>query len=514
MRRQEFSRLEPSTMVASAWARTMAACFAVYRLANALFVDTTFHPDEFWQGPEVAHRLVFGYGHLTWEWRHRIRHYVHVLLIAPGFVLLRVLGADTPRLVHHAPRVLQALWATAADVATVRAAQRHSGSDRIAACVAAAQATSGFIFYCAVRAFSNSTEYALTACALSCWPVDDAEGDWVPLSLAAASVCVRPTAAATWLVCGVHLALRRWRQGALWPLVGRVVAIGASSLVVLLCADRVGYGEWHGSFSSLPAVRFLVFNAMEGKSSLFGEHPALWYLACGLPVTLGTSAVFVLGGVCWGVTGGNERSAVAARRAAFIVAFVVVVLSMQPHKEFRFLLPLFPFLMYLCGLGIHKSGLHPRLAAIGLAALTAPAVVYVSRVHDRAPLVVMAGLRQLQPDSVDFLTNCHTTPFYASLHMNVPLRYLDCSAKVDHPGVETEAQRFFADPVGGWHARYGSWWHRRWRPSHIVLWESTLRALANRPSRAGYRTVFEAPDFDDKLLVLSRMPSGHSPTAN
>lgn len=31
--------------------------------------QTFFQPDEFYQALEPAHRLVFGYGHLTWEWR-------------------------------------------------------------------------------------------------------------------------------------------------------------------------------------------------------------------------------------------------------------------------------------------------------------------------------------------------------------------------------------------------------------------------------------------------------------
>jgi GPI mannosyltransferase 3 len=35
-----------------------------FRLWNALFVRTTFNPDEYWQSTEVAHRMVFGYGHL------------------------------------------------------------------------------------------------------------------------------------------------------------------------------------------------------------------------------------------------------------------------------------------------------------------------------------------------------------------------------------------------------------------------------------------------------------------
>ena len=34
----------------------------VFRVLNALCAQTYFVPDEYWQGPEVSHRLVFGYG--------------------------------------------------------------------------------------------------------------------------------------------------------------------------------------------------------------------------------------------------------------------------------------------------------------------------------------------------------------------------------------------------------------------------------------------------------------------
>ena len=45
----------------------LASC-AAWRVGNALAVITFFNPDEYWQSLEPAHRLAFGYGHLTWEW--------------------------------------------------------------------------------------------------------------------------------------------------------------------------------------------------------------------------------------------------------------------------------------------------------------------------------------------------------------------------------------------------------------------------------------------------------------
>lgn len=44
--------------------RSVWAAVLLFRLWNALFVRTTFNPDEYWQSTEVAHRMVFGYGHL------------------------------------------------------------------------------------------------------------------------------------------------------------------------------------------------------------------------------------------------------------------------------------------------------------------------------------------------------------------------------------------------------------------------------------------------------------------
>jgi hypothetical protein len=44
--------------------RAFWALVVGFRVWNALFVRTAFNPDEFWQSTEVAHRMVFGYGHL------------------------------------------------------------------------------------------------------------------------------------------------------------------------------------------------------------------------------------------------------------------------------------------------------------------------------------------------------------------------------------------------------------------------------------------------------------------
>lgn len=44
-------------------ATSIYALCLVVRLIHALLLRTSFAPDEYWQGPEVAHRMVFGYAH-------------------------------------------------------------------------------------------------------------------------------------------------------------------------------------------------------------------------------------------------------------------------------------------------------------------------------------------------------------------------------------------------------------------------------------------------------------------
>jgi len=71
------------------------------RILNGFAVQTAFDPDEYWQGPEVAHALVFGYGHLTWEWLDPafIRGFLHPLVFAIPFKVLHLLQLDLPNVV-------------------------------------------------------------------------------------------------------------------------------------------------------------------------------------------------------------------------------------------------------------------------------------------------------------------------------------------------------------------------------------------------------------------------------
>ncbi|KAJ2851467.1 hypothetical protein IWW36_001106 [Coemansia brasiliensis] len=79
------------------------AVLLVLRIVNALLIQTYIHPDETWQSLEVAHRLAFGYGFVTWEWRHALRGFAHPMLFAAVYRMLWLLGLDNSFLVVSMP---------------------------------------------------------------------------------------------------------------------------------------------------------------------------------------------------------------------------------------------------------------------------------------------------------------------------------------------------------------------------------------------------------------------------
>lgn len=67
------------------------------RLCLSVLSRSFFVPDEYFQSLEPAHRLVFGYGHLTWEWvsSKPIRSFIYPLLYVPIYGTLKFLSLDS-----------------------------------------------------------------------------------------------------------------------------------------------------------------------------------------------------------------------------------------------------------------------------------------------------------------------------------------------------------------------------------------------------------------------------------
>uniref|UniRef100_A0A7C8YY08 Mannosyltransferase n=1 Tax=Opuntia streptacantha TaxID=393608 RepID=A0A7C8YY08_OPUST len=466
------------------WKRIFYLCLA-FRILNSLLVQTYFNPDEHWQSLEVAHQLVFGYGHLTWEWKKGIRSYLHPFLFAFLYKVLAILHLDTPWLMMRAPRLFQSIFAAAGDLFLYKFSNVVFGN-HVAWWTLFSYFTNWFVFFCLTRTLANSLETVLTIVSLYYWPhmrassgKDSGSSRKLALAIAALSCSVRPTSAVIWLYVGLielFVASDRFRFIFL-----EVIPIGAVVLAFASAVDRMMYGSW-----VIVPLNFLKFNFLSPGGDYYGTHPFHWYFTQGFPVMIFTFLPFSVAGVIysknWKLSG--------------LIGWVIGIYSILGHKEFRFVLPVLPIALMFSGyslaalntqeLPLGKSkrstkvhtrwSLKLRLAVFFLLVTNIPMGLYMSLVHQRGTEDVMYYLateaRSGEVRSVLFLTPCHATPYYSALHQNVPMRFLDCTPS-EQRGIPDESDRFMLDPVG-----FMSEFVRNWTlPSHIVLFDSEERKL-------------------------------------
>ncbi|KAG6976885.1 hypothetical protein JG688_00000902 [Phytophthora aleatoria] len=419
---------------------------AAFRLWNALFVRTSFNPDEYWQSTEVAHRLVFGYGYLTWEWQDdaQLRGFAHPALFAGLYKLLELLNLDSRWAVAYGPRLMQGLISAANDFFLYKLARNYFDA-KAAKWALLCQFFSWFTFYVMVRPFSNCVETLCTTAALAYWPwkfledgADKKNDDAAPvkrrnralaLVLAALGVLFRPTNAIIWLYPGiVHFLQTRDHA---YLMFGLVMPIAIVTTLTMLCIDRLGYGEW-----TFVPFNFFKFNVLEGKDKLYGEHPWSWYFSQGYPAIVGTTLPIVIAGY---LTVPSSKKDLGR-----VIMWALFVYSNAAHKEFRFVLPLLPPAFVYAGYCLRnlerklyvqfRERTQWNLLRLAVFSVIVPNVLsayYLSQSHQRAPVEVMDYLAdriQENPEaSIHFWTPCHATPYYSYLHQNVSMWFPDCS---------------------------------------------------------------------------------------
>jgi phosphatidylinositol glycan class B len=163
------------------------------------------------------------------------------------------------------------------------------------------------------------------------------------------------------------------------------------------------------------------FNVLEDKSALYGIYNPFWYLFGGIPLILLFGFPFFLIGVYKDI---KERRNLLEPLG--LIVFEVLFLSTNPHKEDRFLMKLFPFLLMFVGIGLshfnykyHKAIKKSKL--ILLFVFVFGNIIYfeyAALLDKRGAIDSMDYLRQNidSVKSLELLTECHRTPFYSYLH--------------------------------------------------------------------------------------------------
>ena len=254
--------------------RTLFCCLLLFRTLNALTIKTFFVPDEFWQGPEVAHRIAYGYGYLTWEWYECIRGWTSPAIYAVAYQILAVLRFDSALAVTLVPRLVQACFAAVGDLFLYKLAVKRFNSI-VGRWTLICYLISWFAFYSVTRTLTNSLETVFTTIALFYWPTSNSDKCsnieiLKSLIFAAVSCLMRPTAAVVWIpLCALHIFSL---SNKLSFVVKCILPVGAIAMLWSLVVDSWFYGRL-----TFVQLNFLRFNVVKNRGTFYGSHPWHWY---------------------------------------------------------------------------------------------------------------------------------------------------------------------------------------------------------------------------------------------
>lgn len=336
----------PSAASASSlFCALILAAGAVPRLWAAWFDQGIFWPDEIFQSVEQAHRLVFGYGITPWEFRAGARSWVFPGMIAGLLKLGSSIGLDTGFALILLVKTAMALVSVLTLYLTMRLAGDIAGSR--AAVLAGLLAV--FFPVSLLLAARSLSEVATAPVLLGSYMLsrrDGRERQLLSGALAGLAICMRYQSGLVALgILAIILSERRLKD-AMW------FAAGASVLGLL--GGMLDWLTWGKPFYAFK--KYLYFN-IKKSGAKFGSYPFTYYATVSWSAVGPSVLVFVLA-----FLGGLRRS----WKPGLLVLSYVVVHSIVPHKEYRFLMPVVPFGLAIAGCGL--AALITRIRAPGWSA--------------------------------------------------------------------------------------------------------------------------------------------------
>ncbi len=323
------------------------------RLYGFLSYPNIHHPDELFQYLEQAHRLVFGYGIVPWEFRDGTRSWLFPGFLAGLMKLSAGLGYSQP----EAYGVLIASVLSVLSLSVVLSgflwAYRVQGI--AAAFITATLCSVWFeLIYFAPKTLTEVVAaHTLVIAVYLAWPGRMTDNQWRLFAaglLFGLTVSLRVHLSPTLIVAAIYICRLEFRT--------KWVPLAAGVMLVIFLAGMLDTLTWGYPFYSF--VENIRVNIMENRSHLYGIEPWSFYLkkwvAIWGPATL--PIVFF--------------SLLAIRRNALlglILASILLTHMLFAHKEYRFVYPAIPFIVMLAGLGtaevFGKLQLHlkSRLAA-------------------------------------------------------------------------------------------------------------------------------------------------------
>jgi len=335
---------------------TILALAGVVRAAAAVYSSGYMHPDEPFQSLEQAHRIVYGYGIVPWEFLFGARFWFFPALYVPLLWLLRTLGLDDPARGIVIIRSFNALCSLALVWGAYLLGRELK--DEATGLIAPLLCAFWYLFvYYSVRTLPdtfvvNVIPFAFLLTGRS--RGGSLRGRFLGGLLMGAAFFIRFQVAIFLLPLSVFLCVRRDMRGLL-------AAAGGFS-VCLILQGAIDYLRWGSVVHSMGT--YFAFHFTGLPAMLWGKEPWYFYLAQFWNEFYPISPLMVL----LFIYGLYELPLIGGSALVFIG-----ILSVLLHKEARFLAPALPLLFVSIAAGL--TGLSARIGSSGLKRFFATTVV-------------------------------------------------------------------------------------------------------------------------------------------
>jgi len=319
-----------------AWVSLLAFSLAL-RIGLAVGSPNIFFPDEIFQTLEPAHRLMYGFGVISWEWRMGIRSWVFPTFLAAVMRVTAPLGGSSPGPSAKAyllgTVVVLSLLSLVAVWFAFAWARRNSGTP--AAIIAALACSFYFgLVYFAPKALNEVVAAHVMLPGLYLGVYGESIGERKRLFFAGLfcglAACLRIQLLPALLFAAVWFCTPRWRQ--------RIPAVAAGVAVPVLFFGAVDWVTWSYPWQSF--IRYFQANAISGPGTqLMLRQPWYWYVLV-LIVLIGPAILLLFHG---------------ARRSPFLAILCVIIVvshSFIPHKEIRFIYPILTPALTMAAMGM------------------------------------------------------------------------------------------------------------------------------------------------------------------
>lgn len=417
----------------------------LFRFLVALCTFSTGHPDEIWQFHEPSHAIVFNRGHLTWDWRARIRSFVFPLPLIIIFYVAKVFGKLgfeelEDFIVQMGPNFIRAFWASTTDLYTLKLARKLFGqvSAKWALLFSLSNVAQADI---GTRAYSNAVEAALCSVVAYIWPLNRREWSrrkWVAaLAVLGLACLIRVSAVQMFLPAAFFVLLYT-------PNPTEVIFI-AITLMALTCSIGILVDSYFYGQVTVSWWNFFDWNVVKKAGSYYGVSPFYYYFKTLVQKLLRSALPFTVFGLFKALT--NWKS--VSPFFLFILPYFIFS-SLQPHKEHRFILPILPLLLVYSAHGgqqlefwLHKKHRYlkylAKLLLIVIVAYNSFDIIDTISFKFVGPWNAIQDLRarvkalkrsgnnsDSNTEGILFLSHCHYFPNYGVFHYDYPLTFVTC----------------------------------------------------------------------------------------